>query len=537
MADYRLNFSLNAIDYDLYPPGSFDLLRGSADPSTISYQSVPVIRIFGRTDAGQNVTALIHNVYPYFYIDYDGSLIEIEMQSKCANLLRSVNLALVGAYRKNPYDDANTFVADVSVCRATPFYGFHSGWKLFYKISLLNPKHISRLADLFRQGLVLRESHQPYEAHLPYLLQFMIDYNLYGCGPVEVRSVSFRLPLPAKDNTMPSYSITARSTNSDGTFLDIPQPAYLETVPPELLRDDFPRLSRSAIEIDVGSENIVNRTKVKQRILHDSPASERMNDGRELRLLHSLSELWKSEEHRRQKMGIDISSQSKASYGQRDARPRWRNHDQLWERLNEIREFCSPEVDNTSLEATSPIPTSFESVNNSALRGQDLSVARRARKSDIPANQIVYNAREESSDKHSTEHSRKSEYLRLFLRDSLVYNIRGPCSLGPTENRFVPTLPKNALQRTVVLGRRSPRMMLPVVRLRGGAFGSGCLPNSKKARNEAQSHYFDISILKKYTYYSLPPSKRQLASTISNMHVSYYLEPAYCGSETVRRQK
>jgi DNA polymerase zeta len=34
--------------------------------------------------------------------------------------------------------------------------------------------------------------YQPHEAHVPYILQFMIDYNLYGMSNVNLKNVKFR---------------------------------------------------------------------------------------------------------------------------------------------------------------------------------------------------------------------------------------------------------------------------------------------------------------------------------------------------------
>jgi DNA polymerase zeta len=34
--------------------------------------------------------------------------------------------------------------------------------------------------------------YQAHEAHIPYILQFMIDYNLYGMNLVNLENVKFR---------------------------------------------------------------------------------------------------------------------------------------------------------------------------------------------------------------------------------------------------------------------------------------------------------------------------------------------------------
>lgn len=72
--DFGLEFSLNYIDYDLYSPTDLDQKRNDFDSVDSAYSSLPIIRIFGRTDAGQHVCALIHGVFPYFFIEYEGIL-------------------------------------------------------------------------------------------------------------------------------------------------------------------------------------------------------------------------------------------------------------------------------------------------------------------------------------------------------------------------------------------------------------------------------------------------------------------------------
>jgi DNA polymerase zeta len=38
----------------------------------------------------------------------------------------------------------------------------------------------------------MNKSYQPHEAHIPYLLQLFIDYNLYGMNMVNLGAVKFR---------------------------------------------------------------------------------------------------------------------------------------------------------------------------------------------------------------------------------------------------------------------------------------------------------------------------------------------------------
>lgn len=70
----------------------------------------------------------------------------------------------------------------------------------YLKIYLYNPMLIKRAASLFQNGAILGKIFQPHESHVPYVLQFLIDYNLYGMSFLYVPSevVRFRQPFNGK---------------------------------------------------------------------------------------------------------------------------------------------------------------------------------------------------------------------------------------------------------------------------------------------------------------------------------------------------
>lgn len=49
---------------------------------------------------------------------------------------------------------------------------------------------------LTRKGAVMGCLFQQHEAHVPYLLHFLIDYNLHGMNFIDVSDLRFRQPLP-----------------------------------------------------------------------------------------------------------------------------------------------------------------------------------------------------------------------------------------------------------------------------------------------------------------------------------------------------
>ncbi|KAM0649112.1 hypothetical protein ACHAO3_005952 [Verticillium nonalfalfae] len=176
------------------------------------------------------------------------------------------------------------FVARITLVKGIPFYGFHVGYRFFLKIYMFNPIVMTRLADLFQQGVIMKRKFQPYEAHLQYLLQFMTDFNLYGCGFLDASTVHFRAPVP-------------RCTE-EGNSLHL---WHDQSIPPVSILDDFylPRVSRCAIEVDICVQDITNRKVIKERLLHHDFV-ERVKPLRsDLKLVNSMAGLWKDETRRR----------------------------------------------------------------------------------------------------------------------------------------------------------------------------------------------------------------------------------------------
>ena len=204
----------------------------------------------------------------------------------------SIDYALAVSYRRNMNDGKNKFVARITLTKGIPFYGFHVGYRYYLKIYMLNPMVMTRIADLLRQGVIMKKAFQPYEAHLQYLLQWMVDYNLYGCGYIDCGKVKFRSPVPQlEDMTDSSHLWHDRS---------VPE-AYIT---PELI---LPRVSHCSVEVDICVQDILNRRDVKPRHLHQD-FIERLNPlAPDEKLVHSMAGLWKDETRRRKSNMVNPS--------------------------------------------------------------------------------------------------------------------------------------------------------------------------------------------------------------------------------------
>ncbi|RFU34499.1 hypothetical protein B7463_g1872, partial [Scytalidium lignicola] len=288
---------LNCIDsYQATPTPLDPQLRKGVQPSQLHKEpKVPVIRVFGTTETGQKVCAHIHGAFPYLYIEYDGSLDPEEAGAYMHQLHLSIDYALSVSYRKNPFDGSSRYVARITLVKGIPFYGFYVGYRYYLKIYMLNPIVMTRLADILLQGLVMNKVFQPYEAHLQYLLQWMTDYNLYGCGYINCGKVTFRSPVPAYEEIDSTSHLW-----HDGS------------IPDDIITQDpaFPRVSHCAIEVDICVQDILNRHDIKSRNIHHDFIEYLYPQSSDEKLVNSMAGLWRDETRRRKLQIGDLDPDS-----------------------------------------------------------------------------------------------------------------------------------------------------------------------------------------------------------------------------------
>ncbi|KAG2322148.1 hypothetical protein Bca52824_015361 [Brassica carinata] len=189
-------FSARIVSIDYYmasPIPGFDLCYSTFQGDEV--KEVPVIRIYGSTPAGQKTCLHIHRALPYLYIPC--SDIPLDQHTGVDGIIPAVSLDLEKALKlRGSAASKRQHVHDCEIVRAKKFYGYHSTEEAFVKIYLYHPQDVSRAATLLLAGTVLGRSLQPYESHIPFLLQFLVDYNLYGMGHVHISKMKFRSPVP-----------------------------------------------------------------------------------------------------------------------------------------------------------------------------------------------------------------------------------------------------------------------------------------------------------------------------------------------------
>jgi DNA polymerase zeta len=156
--------------------------------------------------------------------------------------------------------------------------------------------HMTRFADLLHQGAILNRVFQPFESHLQYLLQFMCDYNLYGCAYVDCAKVQFRGPVPDSD----AMDITTHKWHD-------------ASIPDECIAspDQYPRQSHCTLEVDVCAEDILNRLELPSRPIHHDFLEKSIELRTDEKYVPSMAGLWRDETRRRKlRMGLTDPSSS-----------------------------------------------------------------------------------------------------------------------------------------------------------------------------------------------------------------------------------
>ncbi|XP_047064420.1 DNA polymerase zeta catalytic subunit-like [Lolium rigidum] len=302
-----LSVRIVSLDYYMAPP--IPGLDFSYSPFHCEeVEEVPVIRIYGSTPAGQKTCLHIHRAMPYLYVPCPEELLHnIKGGNSCmTGLLSDLEKAL-----QNRGSAKKKHVHGCSLVRAKKLYGYHSSEEIFVKIYLYYPHEVSRAATHLLGGAVLDRVFQPYESHIPYLLHFLVDYNLYGMGHVHVTDFKFRPPLPddfylkSLHRKVASSAESEHKAHSDNVAMKYPMIWISSTVPHALILGDSAtshsmggaslnytkRHTSLMLEADSRVEGIINE---KHKIY--TSLSQTTTD---TKMVQSLLAIWEELEHLR----------------------------------------------------------------------------------------------------------------------------------------------------------------------------------------------------------------------------------------------
>ncbi|KAG6890395.1 hypothetical protein C0995_008749 [Termitomyces sp. Mi166 len=197
-------------------------------------------------------------------------------------LTKSLNHAIGLSLNRDPLSPSAQYIRAILLVKGIHFYGFHSSYSPFLKICIVDPGHVRRAVAILQSGIVMGTKFLAFESHVPFVLQFMCDFGLYGCGWIDVENVLQRDIQSTLEGDFSGAEYSEQAFN--------PSP-YL-------------RQTRMPIEVDAIAPCILNRKTISARNIHHQfriPAEPLPEEP----LVLSVRELWEDERKRRMALGLE----------------------------------------------------------------------------------------------------------------------------------------------------------------------------------------------------------------------------------------
>uniref|UniRef100_A0A7N0V413 DNA polymerase zeta catalytic subunit n=3 Tax=Kalanchoe fedtschenkoi TaxID=63787 RepID=A0A7N0V413_KALFE len=300
-------FSVRIVDIDYYmapPIPEMDICYSSFQGGKVN--EVPVIRIFGSTPAGQKTCLHMHKAFPYLYVPCSDIQIALDVQQGDDGYKHHISHALEKALKlKGKVGSKRQHVHACSLVRARKLYGYFSTEELFVKIYLYHPQDVARAANLLLGGAVFDKCLQPHEAHIPFILQFLVDYNLYGMGHVHLSKMKFRHPLPDRVTQPCIENLLSDKLNCSSPSSKADSPVWISSTVPASWRWQVPdtlssspdhkfqlvkRLSTCMLEGDSTTDEILNQ--------HHKVFLSQSQTCSDVKMVQSLIPIWEEEYER-----------------------------------------------------------------------------------------------------------------------------------------------------------------------------------------------------------------------------------------------
>jgi len=292
-----------SMDYYMAPPSTE--ADNLLDPVYSMFRSapikrVPILRVFGSTPAGQKACLHIHGIFPYLYIpmpagDNPGFLYRLASSlDKAINMTMSGNAAAAAEKETKLESNPNYHhVFKIIEVSGMPYYGYHSREHRFAKVYLYNPMYLKRASDLLNSGAVMGQVFQPHYSHVPYTLQFMMDYNLQGMSLIHLKMAKFRHDQPAAlicEDSSQQISVDWLSLTPASQKVFKLKEMTIDMLAPDTLK----RTTTCQLELDAVAADVLNTNED----LVDTKAKRSGNPGLEF--------IWEDEKLRRLHQGLSL---------------------------------------------------------------------------------------------------------------------------------------------------------------------------------------------------------------------------------------
>lgn len=160
----------------------------------------PIQRVYGVTESGNSVLAIVTDFYPYFYIECPQ---EFHLSRDKQDLVNRLNEQLSA---NNKYGISNPdCIIDIEIIEKTSIYNYQNYKAKYIKITTLAPKMISSLREYFEENQKtinnITYNKQTYESKTPFSLRYMIDNGIVGMSWITLPKNKYKIRTQNKIST------------------------------------------------------------------------------------------------------------------------------------------------------------------------------------------------------------------------------------------------------------------------------------------------------------------------------------------------
>jgi len=194
----------------------------------------PVQRIYGVTQNGNSVLAIVTDFYPYFYIQCPE---QFNSDNDKEKLKTKLNEYLINNSKQNI--STNECIINLEIVEKINIYNFHENKTRFIKITTLGPKMVSTLREFFEDGKINSDipfTRQTFESKCPFSLRYMIDRGIVGMSWLTLPKNKYKI----REN---KKKISTSQLEVEISYLDIlshpPEGLYSKIAPIRILSIDI----------------------------------------------------------------------------------------------------------------------------------------------------------------------------------------------------------------------------------------------------------------------------------------------------------
>ncbi|UMM22140.1 hypothetical protein L5515_003507 [Caenorhabditis briggsae] len=179
---------------------------------------IPVFHIYGVTDSGQKACLHIHGVLPYLVLRAGGKVTPIVLQGMRAKINKGIEKEIETSTGKASKFSAD-YVYKLETFSSRSLYGYQDEEEEFVKVYFSSPFYLQKATHSLGKEVIDKPLFQPFEAHLPFHLQFFIDNSIFGMDNIHLKNVKFRVDPNDNNNDVVYQNLTVGDVKNNDSLL------------------------------------------------------------------------------------------------------------------------------------------------------------------------------------------------------------------------------------------------------------------------------------------------------------------------------